>query len=440
MDYITLNFQNITIVNNNFFSNSLFLELIFAQYSKSMVFANLNILENTFMYSILLIVLSDMKNLQTITMTNINVIFNNLNRTFFSTDPSQNFFFMAGYFYCIFLNNNFFKNICFIGPCVFYLYSLYYIIVFIESSNFSNNLAYYANDSDIPGCVLIINGIINLTLNNVLMRNNSIHYYNEQLHIGSKGCPCIIGSAFESNLTIENSRFLQNFGNSVTSCIFFIGHNLNVLNTTFEKQRTNYANQTFVLWLDFFVMIFNNVNFSNNICGTIILTTSRELTYFTGEDIVIYNNFALMSSIVIVLKTFYLKLSKLKFISNISVYRGSFIYLYTAIGTKLYDFLITDSQFINNLGLNTPAGLYEIRVVTMNFNNMNCLYFNNSADMSNKPGVFYINSENLSMLIFSNCTFLYNYASSGSIFYILLAEFRCQNCKIIQNIINISQG
>ena len=432
-------------VQNNIFENSfLKVNLDFEEYF--LFFNEILILENNIKNTFLEIF--DQNSFQfkkQIFFQNFAVGFNNL--ALFIPFTQQYLILVQGDINIKIDNCNFLYNLCYLGPCVFFFLSdNQNFLAFISNSTFSSNLAFYINENDISYGVISLYGSVQIYLSNITVQNNSICKYIQTTSYyqnGEQGNPFLISDDSLSSLFINNSFFLENSGYGESSCIFFKGSYFELINSTFQKQFTSEGNEIFALIIDCTLTNFTNVIFSKGTGGVISFNTQKETMTFVGNNVLIVDNIAWNTNMLLITQQMFITFNNFTFNSNKCYNRPSLLYIYnSASDYENHVLIFCNSSFINNQAIETVStGLFEIRAIGILLNISNSFFIKNTASGDLASGsVLYSNMEITTFSNFFQCYFINNSATTGGVFYILLGTLICEQCFLEGNAVLNSNG
>lgn len=354
----------------------------------------------------------------------------------------QSFIMIKGSFQVSIKNCYFSYNFCLIGPCGFcFTSSEANSLVSIVSSSFSNNLAIYLHDSDVPSCILFALGSLCLILQDVMMINNSVNYLNSlnTIEAGNKGNPCIYSDYSESSLSIKNCTFIENSGYGDygdSSCIFFKGAYLEILNSLFLKNYGPKNSRIFLFVFDCPAINLVNLSISESVGGIFTIYSKKEIIKIISKNLSIINNEASVFSFFFLLQKYDFIFEEIFFTNNICYNSGIFLTL-KSVGENPENqkLLFINCLFRNNTSVAPLLSvMIEFYTIGSYGNFTNCEFDNNKATGENNyGGIVFSNSEISGMVTFLNCNFKNNSAYHGGIGYFLCGTLIIRNSYIQNN-------
>lgn len=473
-------FENFKLLNNNFKNDSNFIIFEQNQVGGSLIMTNLFfqnnffedgaikisliysfdslnfsefLISNNFIKENILHVKCSTSDTSNIFMNNAYISFNNnplQNHLSEIISAEQNFIIIEGNFMLKINNFNFIDNICYLGPCGFQFNpSGTSSIANIVSSLFSNNLAIYSYDNEIPTSLILVEGSLSLILRNIIMTNNSINYINieNQIEKGKKGNPCLYSDYSSSLLTIQNSTFYGNSGYGdygESTCILFKRTSFEIKDSLFLENFGPIGNRIFLLVLDCPTINLENISFIKSGCGTMNIYAKSEMIKIMSKNITIKNNEAGVFSFFFILQKYYFNFENMNFINNVCYYSGVLGTL-KSVGENPENqkFLFTNCVISNNTSYETSVltVIIEFYTIESHTNFTNCLFENNLGTGENDyGGAIYINNEVFGLVTFLNCTFINNSATYGGVAYCLDGTLIVIDSSIKNNKVRISNG
>lgn len=352
----------------------------------------------------------------------------------------QSFIIIEGKFNIKIINGSFFDNICYVGPCGFkFISSGSNSRAYIVLSTFSNNLAIYSNNDDIPSCSFFLEGSLELIMQDIMMANSSINYINEiyEIENGKKGSPCLCSDFSESLLIITNSTFFYNSGYSDSSCILFKGAYLEVLDSSFLKNYAPTNDRIFLFVIDCLNINLVNIRIIGCVGGTIYVDSRNEFVKMRSKNISIIDNESTIYSLFFILQKFDLRFEEMNFSNNICYFFGCLGSFYS-IGNipENQQFYFTNSIFHNNTSIETKISSVFIEIYTMgSYSNFsNCSFLNNlGKGEETYGGIIYISSEIYGYVTFIDCNITNTSANYGGVCFFSLGTLIIYNTLIKNN-------
>lgn len=430
--------KNLEIMQN-VFSNSIFDCIFTVALSSQMLFENISLINNIISISILNISAFDENTPLKIFLVNFFVKLTNDNFAINFFQQTQNYFIFAGNSELEISLFSFIQNKCVIGPCAFsFLSENSKFLINIANSYFFNNTVYFESGSNdnIPICLVSLEGELNISFYNILIKNNTIYDYI------SKEIGIVFIISKDNNLgslLIQNIWFMNNSGNAI---IDFKGYYLNIINATFDKSVLISNFRTFILTIDCFYANLTNIVFVESVGGILFLNSQKENILLWILNITIFENIANFSSFMSLTMKYRIDIINLKYFSNFCFGHSMFLLIYTfESDSENHLFFINESLFLNNTALDTDIGLFEVRAIGIYLIFSNCLFVKNVVKgVLSQGSIIYSNGETTLFTFFYDCNFSYNSAAYGGVMYALLSSFILNNCIFEENSVQLIEG
>ena len=304
----------------------------------------------------------------------------------------------------------------------------------ICNSYFLNNLIFSIN-SDFAG-IMSFTQAIQLDITKTLFVNNTIFYVDSLFSRFYFGCIVILSG--KSNLSLNALKFINNTSTSGAVCLYFSGFSLNIATTIFYGNNvlgvgTQYGN----IYIDSFVTKLRNTSFINSDCGqgsAIFSVPFNHDSVFISINLLFINNKATYSTVMFgsILTVQKIYLENIVFSNNTSYYGGALLiegfsgFANTVVFHK-------NILFFNNSAL-LEAGCIEFRTAGINTYFINCIFLNSFVSSEDGGGgVMTVWGEVTDIILIKNCQFFNNLASYSSLFYIALSYFLILNSNITEN-------
>ena len=349
----------------------------------------------------------------------------------------QHFIVFRGSFNIKIHSNHFVNNLCSIGPCGYAFFSDNpNFMILVNATIFTNNIAFYSSENQNIICLIYISGTLNMTLTQIIMKNNSINKYDvlNGFSLGEEGNPCILTTSDYANLLIVNSLFSGNLGykNDSSSCISFSGNIFAIINSSFINQKTIDGFEVFTLNIDCSELRLVNVIFMEGNCGGIFLFTVREEFFFEVTNLTITETkFFTTSFFILYTQKYFITFSNVIFTSNLCFSDHCFMNIFNMQGDVMnHIFNLSNSYFLHNQLL--VGGIVSIVTIGSLSNISSCIFDNNTSSIG-RGVAFYVGGEYTNYVYFFNCSFFKNLARIGGVGVLELGTLFIIDCLLENN-------